>query len=364
MHKGKGRIDRMNSFVVGIDLGEKESNATYMAPDGEIREEFRFFMNADGYMEFRKKIPLETRIAFEASGSAYAVSRALKDLGYNDITVAHPKELSWIVKSKKKNDRVDSVKLAKLHLVGMIPESHLLDEDERIFRDLLIQRVKLGRSISSTKNSIIGYLKRENIFDSLPETAENFSVKRRKAMREIRFNNQKDLVLTTMLDRLEFFEKQIIPLEGEIKKSAGESEDVKLLMSIPGIDYYLASLLSSYIGDVERFETSDKLASFFGIITSTRDSSTIKRSGHMSKEGAQTARLALSIAVDTIILRNKPIREYYDSVKNRKGSGKFAHVSTMRKLIRMIFTMLKERKEWKYESPALTQSKISKLEEA
>ena len=354
----------MNSFVVGIDLGEKVSNATYMAPDGEIREEFRFFMNADGYMEFRKKIPLETRIAFEASGSAYAVSRALKDLGYNDITVAHPKELSWIVKSKKKNDRVDSVKLAKLHLVGMIPESHLLDEDERIFRDLLIQRVKLGRSISSTKNSIIGYLKRENIFDSLPETAENFSVKRRKAMREIRFNNQKDLVLTTMLDRLEFFEKQIIPLEGEIKKSAGESEDVKLLMSIPGIDYYLASLLSSYIGDVERFETSDKLASFFGIITSTRDSSTIKRSGHMSKEGAQTARWALSIAVDTIILRNKPIREYYDSVKNRKGSGKFAHVSTMRKLIRMIFTMLKERKEWKYESPALTQSKISKLEEA
>ena len=37
-------------------------------------------------------------------------------------------------------------------------------------------------------------------------------------------------------------------------------------MSIPGIDYYLASLLSSYIGDVSRFETSDKLASFFGII--------------------------------------------------------------------------------------------------
>ena len=59
----------------------------------------------------------------------------------------------------------------------------------------------------------------------------------------------------------------------------------------------------------------------------------------------QTARWALSIAVDTVMMRNKSIREYYDSVKNRKGSGKFAHVSTMRKLTRMIFTMLKERKE-------------------
>jgi transposase len=209
----------------------------------------------------------------------------LKDLGYNDITVAHPKELSWITKSKK-NDLADSIKLAKLHLVEMIPESHLLDENDRIFRDLLIQRVKLGRSTSSTKNSIIGYLRREGIFDNLPKSDDNFSVKRRNAMKEIRFNNRKDLVLTTMMDRLEFFEKQIISLENEIKKTAKESEDVKLLMSIPGMDYYLASLLSSYIGDVSGFETSDKLASFFGIITSTKDSSTIKRRGHMSKDYA------------------------------------------------------------------------------
>ena len=147
--------------------------------------------------------------------------------------MAHPKELSWITKSKKKNDRVDSIKLAKLHLVGMIPESHLLDENDRIFRDLLIQRVKLGRSTSSTKNSITGYLKREGIFDNLPKSNDNFSVKRRNAMKEIRFNNQKNLVLKTMIERLEFFEKQIISLENEIKKTAKESEDVKLLMSIP-----------------------------------------------------------------------------------------------------------------------------------
>ena len=142
--------------------------------------------------------------------------------------MAHPKELSWITKSKKKNDRVDSIKLAKLHLVGMIPESHLLDENDRIFRDLLIQRVKLGRSISATKNSIIGYLKREGIFDNLPKSNDNFSVKGRKAMKEIRFNNQKDLVLKTLIERLEFFEKQIISLENEIKKTAKESEDVKV----------------------------------------------------------------------------------------------------------------------------------------
>ena len=71
----------MNSFVVGIDLGEMESFATYMAPDGDIKDQFKFPMNSDGYMMFKEKIPIKTRIAFEASGSAYSVSKTLKIWG-------------------------------------------------------------------------------------------------------------------------------------------------------------------------------------------------------------------------------------------------------------------------------------------
>ena len=360
--KGKNN-QNMNSFVVGIDVGEQKSIATYLSPDGEVKDNFEFAMSTEGYGNFASRIPKETRIAFEASGSAYVVNNTLRKLGYSDITVAHPKELSWIVKSKKKNDRVDSLKLAKLHLVNMLPESHLLNEDERIFRDLLIQRVKLSSEISSVKNSIIGYLKREGLYSSLPESNDSFSERRRKAIKEIRFSNQKDLVLKTMLDRLEFFERQKEPLDGEIKKIAKNNEDVRLLMTIPGIDYYLASLLSSYIGDIHRFQNANKLASFFGVIPETRDSSSIKRRGHMSKEGASTARWALSMAVDTTIIRNRSLKEYYDSVKNRKGSGKYAHVSTMRKLVRMIFLMLNERKEWKYQQQGLTESKLSRLDD-
>ena len=114
---------------------------------------------------------------------------------------------------------------------------------------------------------------------------------------------------------------------------------------------------------MNRFPNTDKLASFFGVIPETMDSSSIKRRGHMSKEGAATARWALSIAVDTVTLRNKPLKEYYNSVKNRKGSGKYAHVSTMRKLIRMTFTMLNERKEKRYENTVLTEDKLSKLDD-
>ena len=362
-NRKKKNDGNMNDYAVGIDIGEKESVATYMSPSGDIIEQFTFSMNSEGYKEFREKIPSEARIAFEASGMAYVVFNSLKSMGYDSITVAHPKELSWIVKSKKKNDRVDSLKLAKLHLVNMLPESYLLSEEDRIFRDLLIQRAKLGQEIAKVKTSIISYLKREGLFDSLPEISENFSDKRRKAMESIKFNNDKDVVFKTMLNRLKFLEDQIPPLEERIKSRARECEDVKLLMTIPGIDYYLARLLSSYIGDVHRFPNESKLASFFGIVPSNRDSSSLIRRGHMSKEGASTARWALSMAVDTVKIRNKPIMEYYNHQKERMGSGKLAHVLTMRKLIRMIYFMLSNRKPWKYENIALTERKVSDLED-
>jgi transposase len=257
---------------------------------------------------------------------------------------------------------VDSLKIAKLHMAGMLPESHLLDRDEQIARDLLVQRVKLGVEIGRLKNSVIGYLKREGLHSSLPKTRDNFSVRRRRAIHSLKFHDKRDLVLRTMMDRLQFLEAQCIPLEDSIRENAKESVDVKLLMSITGVDYYLASLLSSFIGDVNRFPSDDHLASFFGIVPTSRDSADVKRRGKMTKDGSSIARWALSIMVDTVMRYNKPIRGHYLSVKKRTGSGKLAHVSTMRKLTRMLYHMLKTKENWKWENPLLTEKKMAKLE--
>ena len=50
--------------------------------------------------------------------------------------------------------------------------------------------MKLGKSVSSTKNSIIEYFKRKGLFDELPEINDIFSVKKRNAMKKIEFGNQ------------------------------------------------------------------------------------------------------------------------------------------------------------------------------
>jgi transposase len=224
-----------------------------------------------------------------------------------------------------------------------------------------VQRVKLGVEIGRLKNSVIGYLKREGVYDSLPKTGDNFSIKRRLAIRSLRFDDKRDLILSTMLDRLEFLEKQRGPLEDGVRENAKVSDDVRILMSITGVDYYLASLISSFIGDVERFPSDDHLASFFGILPTSRDSANVKRRGKMTKDGSSIARWTLSVMVDTVMQHNEPIREYYLGVKKRTGSGKLAHVSTMRKLTRMLYHMLKTRQHWKWENLQLTERKMTNL---
>ena len=67
----------------------------------------------------------------------------------------------------------------------------------------------------------------------------------------------------------------------------------------------------------------------------------------MSKDGPSIARWAFSIMADTAMGYNPTLMLYHLSVKRRKGSGGLAHVVTSRKLVGMIYHMLKEMEEKK-----------------
>lgn len=89
MKKRKGIFGNMAGRAVEIDIDEPSSAVTYLSPDGEMADSFSFNLDDNGYNEFRKRIPTDARIAFEATGLAYGVNRRLASLGYCDITVTH-----------------------------------------------------------------------------------------------------------------------------------------------------------------------------------------------------------------------------------------------------------------------------------
>ena len=335
MRRGK-RPKRTNPAMpaAGIDLEETMSHATVLTNDGA--ETFEFPMSEGGYALLKTRVASDVHIAFESSNTAYLFHRQLRSIGNADLTVAHPTELARSVKLKKKSDWVDSVKLAHLHSVGMLPEAHLLGREEQFTHDLLFQRLKLGQEIGRLKPTVNWYPKREGVYQDLPQSADLFSVLRRASIRGHSFGDGRDLVLSSLMDRREVAEKLAVQFEERIRQRTKESDNVKLLMTIPGVNFYLAPMVNSFVVDVRRFPDTDHLANFFGVVPTEKNSSSLKRVGHISKSGPGEGRWALSIMVDATAKYEPHVRAYYAKGKVRTGSGKVIHVLTRDKLVRMI----------------------------
>jgi transposase len=103
-----------NPTVAGVDLGDSMGLTTVLSPSGDLIGRFTFQMKEEGYRLLPDRLPENAKIACEATGMVYQFFRAMTKFGY-DVTPANTKELAWISKSKRKSDKTDSMKLAKLH---------------------------------------------------------------------------------------------------------------------------------------------------------------------------------------------------------------------------------------------------------
>ena len=70
-------------------------------------------------------------------------------------------------------------------------------------------------------------------------------------------------------------------------------ERAKLLMTRPGIDYFSAMLLVAEIGDINRFLSKHKLASWAGLVPSVRQSGHTIHYGHITTQGNKYVRWVL-----------------------------------------------------------------------
>jgi len=88
----------------------------------------------------------------------------------------------------------------------------------------------------------------------------------------------------------------------------GEDEDVKLLMTIPGVGYYTALLVKAKIGDVNRFN-----------VPSTYSSGGISRHGGITREGSRWLRCAMVEVAMTHIKYDTAISRSYHHIAERSS---------------------------------------------
>lgn len=76
----------------------------------------------------------------------------------------------------------------------------------------------------------------------------------------------------------------------EIAAVAVNDERVKLLMTMPGLGCFAASLLVAEICDIHRFSSDKRLVSWTGLAPSIRQSGDKARAGGITKQGNKPAR--------------------------------------------------------------------------
>lgn len=78
---------------------------------------------------------------------------------------------------------------------------------------------------------------------------------------------------------MELLKEEIRLLSKEHQGLARDDQDVRLLITVPGVDYYIVLLMRAEIGDFSRFSSVDYLASYAGLVSSTRSSGGVDRLG-------------------------------------------------------------------------------------
>jgi len=119
-----------------------------------------------------------------------------------------------------------------------------------------------------------------------------------------------------------------------------------LLISIPGVGYYLALLIEAEIGDVCRFKSGAHLCSYAGIVPSTYSSGGVTRHGGITREGSRWLRWAVVEAAMTHIKYDTAITRAIRRIAERRGE-QVAIVAAARKILLCCYSVLKNRRPYR-----------------
>ena len=127
-------------------------------------------------------------------------------------------------------------------------------------------------------------------------------------------------------------------LDGELHARAKADPRVKVLRALPGVGEFTALVMLAEIGDISRFGSARKLASWAGLTPTVRGSDLTVRHGHISKQGSAWLRWVMNQAAQTA-KRSPEFAATYTAIAQRRGK-KIATIAISRKLLTRAYHLL------------------------
>jgi transposase len=272
-------------------------------------------------------------VAFEAAFGWGWLVELLEDYGF-DPHLVHPLRCKAIASARLKNDKVDAAILAQLLRADLLPEAWIAPPAVRQLRALLRHRASLVRLGTRLRNRIhavvadFGY-DRAGTYWTGPGRGWLAELDLPPVSREI---------VTDCLAVIDALAVTIDRLDAEVRARARADPRVKTLTALPGVGQFTALMMLAEIGDITRFPSARKLASWAGLTPTVRGSDLTVRHGHISKQGSAWLRWVLNQAAQTA-KRSPEFSATYAAIAKRRGT-KIATMAIARKLLTRAYHLL------------------------
>ena len=298
--------------------------------------------------------PSQTLVVIETcdvSGWVYDLAVALG----MSIAIANPSHEAWRWnRVKRKTDKDDALKLAKLTLLKQLPTVHMPSPQQRQRRRLVHYRRVLVERRTAIMNQVRSIYSQQGL--SLPSRGKCWTKMGMKQLHaDARSMGEIDDVLELWRGRL-FVELQqlegvsglIAQVDDKLDALGAADERVRQLRAIPGVGPRLSETIVTHIDDPHRFKTAGQVASYAGLVPKQIESGTVKRSGRITRRGPSLLRSMLVEVAWMVYMRNDWAKAFVKRISHGvAGRTKIAIVALARKILVTCWAMLRDGTEWR-----------------
>jgi len=278
----------LDCLTVGVDLGDKRSAYCILGLSGETLLEGELATTRESFLEFFQAMTA-SRVVIEVGTHSAWVHEAVVSCGH-EVLVANPRLMDRSKRRKRKNDRIDAHKLARLGRVdpqSLYPIQHRSAE---VRQDLLVLRARdsLVRIRTELINTVRGLVK--SLGERLPPcTSPSFHHKVESALptavRE---------VLLPLVSQVESLSESIATYDKKIEElGSTKYPQTKLLRQVKGVGPITALAYVLTLEDPKRFPKSRDVGPYLGLIPKQEDSGDSQPQLGISKAGDQMLRRLL-----------------------------------------------------------------------
>ena len=284
-------------IVVGIDVSDAKSELCVMdKASGEILERRRIKTEEGSVKEYFNELGTGLVILEVGTHSPW-LSRLIKGMGY-EVIIANARRVRLIHGTKRKNDRVDAEKLARL---GRVDESLLYPVEHRSKEqqaDLNVIRARdlLIKTRQQQINHVRAVLKSHGIKVPTMSTASFHKKAVAYIAEELR------PALMPLIEALKGTQTSIRELEKRIAVLAEEKyPETELLTRITGVGQLIALTFILTLSDPKKFKKSRSVGAYLGLAPGQDQSGANNPKQPITKEGDPLLRRLLVQASNYIL---------------------------------------------------------------